>query len=46
MIIFHLEYDRLTGEIDIDECYVDVDTSFVEAEDSQIRELVRREPHD
>ena len=45
MIIYHIEYDEF-GEVDTLLTYDDVDTSFVEAEDSQIRELVRREPHD
>ncbi len=45
MIIYHIEYNE-AGEVDPLLTYDDVDTSFVEEEDSQIRELARSEPHD
>lgn len=46
MIIYHIEYDPLTGEIDPSSCYDDVDTSFIDAEDSFFEAIVRSEPND
>lgn len=43
MIIYHIEYNKY-GLIDIDGCYVDVDTSFVESEDAEVASIVRSEP--
>lgn len=43
MIIYHIEYDPITGEIDPSACYDDVDTSFIEAEGREIKELLKKE---
>lgn len=45
MIIYHIEYNE-AGEVDTLLTYDDVDTSFVEEEDSEFKAIIRSEPHE